>query len=296
MNYLEIDFSQLMDLRVDYAFKLLFGSGDTASLISLLNAVFADKKIPRIIKSLTIVNPHLEKRSKADKLSILDIKAQLDDASTVLIEMHLYDLKYKTIRSWARVYGEGLKSGKGYFTQPPVICVAFVNDSLDDDNPKIHKCCKIVDIDDHTIFSDAMELHYINMKMFVDTINDVDGFSIDSMLAKWLAVITEKDIADKSVIKKICMEQEDINMAVSTLARLSEDQVARLEYETRLDEVMLYNERIDDYKRRAEQESHRAEQEKRRAEQAESTIANKDNVIADKDAIIAQLRAQLDKK
>ncbi|MCL1995673.1 MAG: Rpn family recombination-promoting nuclease/putative transposase, partial [Defluviitaleaceae bacterium] len=89
---LEIDFSQLMDLRVDYAFKLIFGSGDTLFLISLLNAIFANKKFPRIIKSLTVVNPYLEKYSKGDKLSILDIRAQLDDGTTILIEMHLYDL------------------------------------------------------------------------------------------------------------------------------------------------------------------------------------------------------------
>jgi predicted transposase/invertase (TIGR01784 family) len=150
--FLEIDFSKLMDMRVDYAFKAFFGTGDTLFLISLLNAIFANKKIPRIIKSLTIVNPHLEKHSKGDKLSILDIRAQLDDGTTILIEMHLYDLddlKYKTVRSWARAYGEELKAGEGYTTQPPVICVTFANGSLDEgESQKIHKCCKIMDIDD----------------------------------------------------------------------------------------------------------------------------------------------------
>ena len=82
--FLEMDFSQLMDLRVDYAFKLAFGSGDTMFLISLLNAIFANKEIPRIIKSLTVANPYLEKRSKGDKLSIMDIRAQLDDGTGVL--------------------------------------------------------------------------------------------------------------------------------------------------------------------------------------------------------------------
>jgi len=167
---LEIDFSQLMDLRVDYAFKLIFGTGDTLFLISLLNAIFANKKIPRIIKSLAVVNPYLEKHSQGDKLSILDIRAQLDNGTTILIEMHLYnleDLKYKTIRSWARAYSEELKISERYSAQPPVICIAFTNGSLDEgENQKIHKCCKIIDIDDGTIFSDAMELHYIDMMTF----------------------------------------------------------------------------------------------------------------------------------
>ena len=273
---MKIDFSQLMDLRVDYAFKLIFGTGDTLFLISLLNAVFANKNIPRIIKSLTIMNPYLEKHSKGDKLSILDIRALLDDGSAILIEMHLYDtddLKYKTIRSWARAYGEELKSGEGYSTQPPVICIAFVNGPMDSgESQKIHKCCKIIDIDDHTIFTDALELHYIDMKAFVKTINESGGAgkgeTQDSMLAKWLAVITEKDIEDKTIIENICEEQEEIGMAVSTLVRLSEDKLTRQEYLRRQDDILLAAKRANDYKLM----EHRADQEQHRAEAAEAEI------------------------
>ena len=66
---LSVDYSQLMDLRIDFAFKLLFTKGNPRLLISLLNAVFANKKIPRVIKSLTIKNPYLDKESGEDKLS-----------------------------------------------------------------------------------------------------------------------------------------------------------------------------------------------------------------------------------
>ena len=100
--HLDIDYSKLMDLRIDYAFKLLFTKGNPCLLISLLNAIFAKKKIARVIKSLTNKNPYLEKESGEDKLSILDIRAELDDGTTVLIEMHMYglgELKAKTIRS-----------------------------------------------------------------------------------------------------------------------------------------------------------------------------------------------------
>ena len=88
-----------------------------------------------------------------------------------------------------------------------------------------------MDIDDGTVFSDALELHYIDMKAFVKTINETGGIgkgeTQDSKLEKWLAVITEKDINDKSIIANICEEQEEIGMAVSALVRLSEDKVTR---------------------------------------------------------------------
>ena len=67
---LRIDYSMLMDLRVDYAFKILFTRGDPRLLISLLNAIFANKKIRRVIKSLTIKNPFLDKESGDDKYKL----------------------------------------------------------------------------------------------------------------------------------------------------------------------------------------------------------------------------------
>ena len=48
---LTIDYYHLMDLRIDYAFKVLFTKGTPRLLISLLNAIFANKKINRVIKS-----------------------------------------------------------------------------------------------------------------------------------------------------------------------------------------------------------------------------------------------------
>jgi len=86
METLKIDYSQLMDLRIDYAFKILFTKGETRLLISLLNAIFSNKKIRRVIKTLSIKNPFLDKESGDDKLSILDIRAELDDGTTILIE------------------------------------------------------------------------------------------------------------------------------------------------------------------------------------------------------------------
>jgi predicted transposase/invertase (TIGR01784 family) len=295
----KIDFSQFMDLRVDYAFKLIFGSGDTLFLISLLNAIFANKKFPRIIKSLEVVNPYLEKQTKGDKLSILDIRAQLDDGTTILIEMHIYDLdelKYKTIRSWARAYGEELKSGAEYKEQPPVICVTFANGSMDEGEcQKIHKCCKITDIDDGTVFTDALELHYIDMDAFVKTINESGGIgngeTQDAMLAKWLAVITEKDIEDKSIIKNICEEQEEISMAVSALVRLSEDKVTRQAYQRRQDDIMLAAKKANDYKLM----ERRAEQAEQREAQTKAEIVRLQNVDAENEKLrarLAELEAQ----
>ena len=156
---MKIDFSQLMDLRVDYAFKI-FAEGNPTSLISLLNAIFANKKIHRVIKSIKIKNPYLDKKSNNDKLSILDVRAELDDGANILIELHMYglgELKSKTIRSWARAYGEDLEVGQSYTSQPPTITIAFTNGTVEPiensktvntNKDKIHRLCMIIDCED----------------------------------------------------------------------------------------------------------------------------------------------------
>ena len=302
---LDIDFSELMDLRIGYAFKLLFSKGDSRLLISLLNAIFANKKIPRIIKSINIKNPFLDKDSNEDKLSILDIRADLEDGTTILIEMHMYglgELKAKTIRSWARAFGEELEPGENYLGQLPTIAITFANGQVEPLNPKssedkIHRLCMIMDYEDYTVFTDAMELHYIDMKAFAKAVNESGSINIDDtkevMFAKWLSIITQKEINDKNIIKNIC-DEEEIQMAVSTLVRQSEDKIARQAYQRRKDEIYFYNmeklefqskleqqrkrteqeqKRTEKERKRAEKERKRAEQEQKRAELAEAEIA-----------------------
>jgi len=263
-----IDYAQLMDLRIDYAFKLLFAKGNPRLLISLLNAIFANKRIPRVIKSLTVKNPFLEKESGEDKLSILDIRAVLDDGTTILIEMHMYglaELKAKTIRSWARAFGEELGAGQSYTEQPPTITIAFTNGTIESlesntepnmDNTKIHRQCMIMDCEDFTVFTNAMELHYIDMKAFAKAVNEANSINIDDaeevMFVKWLSVITQQEIVNKAIIEDACKDEEEILMAVSTLAMQGEDKYTRQAYARRQDEIYFHNLAIAKAERRAE--------------------------------------------
>jgi len=83
----------------------------------------------------------------------------------------LGELKTKTIRSWARAFGEDLEVGGSYADQPPTISIAFTNGAVTSTEKtkdpktgknKIHRLCMIMDCEDFTVFTDAMELHYID--------------------------------------------------------------------------------------------------------------------------------------
>jgi predicted transposase/invertase (TIGR01784 family) len=247
---IKIDYHNLMDLRVDYAFKQLFTKGDPRLLISLINAIFSNKKMKRVIKSLDIKNPYMDKESAEDKLSILDIRAELQDGTNILIEMHLHglgELKAKTIRSWARAYGEDLTFGKDYKSQTPTIAIAFSDGQIrplhsSSDNNKIHRICMITDIEDNIIFTDAMELHYIDMKAFAETVNEKGSINIkeEPLFSKWLSVITQKEIENKDIVKNAVKDEEEIFMAMSSLALQGEDKYVRQAYQRRKDEIFYY--------------------------------------------------------
>jgi hypothetical protein len=90
------------------------------------------------------------------------------------------------------------------------------------------------------------------------------------MFAKWLSLITQKEIADKSLIERACETEEDIKMAVSTLARQSEDKYARQAYQRRKDDIYFYN-----------KEKLAWEEDKRKLAAAESTVKDQARQIAE---------------
>ena len=101
-----------------------------------------------------------------------------------------------------------------------------------------------MDCEDNVVFTNAMELHYIDMKTFAEAVNKANSIGIEdfeeAMFTKWLSVITQKEINNKEIIENACSEEE-IFMAVSALARQSGDKVLRQAYQRRKDEIYFQN-------------------------------------------------------
>ena len=128
---------------------------------------------------------------------------------------------------------------------------------------KIHRVCMIMDKDDGTVFTEALELHYINMKAFAKAVNEADSINIqethEDMFAYWLSIITEKEIVNKDIIENARKEKEVIRMAVSAIARQSEDKIIRQAYQRRKDEIFFHNAELAKNLQIAEQATRRAE-------------------------------------
>jgi hypothetical protein len=172
-----------------------------------------------------------------------------------------------------------LEEGQSYITQPPTIAITFANGAVEpleadktDKPKKIHRLCMIMDVEENTIFTNAMELHYINMKAFAEAVNTADSISIneteETKFAYWLSIITEKEINNKTIIENAYVQEEEIRMAVTALLQQSEDKLIRQAYQRRRDEIYFHKKEIADNVLIAEQANRRAEQANRRAEEA----------------------------
>ena len=294
-HIIPIDYAELFDLRVDAAFKIYFASGDTSRLVSLLNAIFANKGLRRKVVSLTIGNPNLERKTDEDKKSILDILANLSDGAVVCIEMHLYErgeIVFKAVRSTARTYGEGLSIGEKYSEQSGVISIVFVNGPIADASgsniEKVHSLVQLTERDDHWLLTENIEMHFINMKAFLKSLGVPKNLSM-SAFDKWLALITHHEIKNKMILDKI-REEEEFDMAAAALLQMSQDTVARLTYARRQDELHTWNileREVRENKLRAEESERRAEESKRQAEESKQ-IAEESKLMAEESKLRAE--------
>ncbi|TKI89711.1 Rpn family recombination-promoting nuclease/putative transposase, partial [Bacillus wiedmannii] len=94
---------QLVNLRIDFAFKQLFGtSGNEDILSAFLNAMLQNSLESPIV-SLQLADPHLHREHEEDKLSILDISATLDTGTKVNVEIQLnnnHDMMKRSLYYW----------------------------------------------------------------------------------------------------------------------------------------------------------------------------------------------------
>ena len=115
--------------KTDYAFKKIFGSEQSHDiLISFLNAILYDGNI--VIKDLEILNPYLAPRIRGVKATYLDVKAHLDNGTTVIIEMQVLNIEgfeKRILYNAAKAYSTQLGVGQDYNLLDPVIALTITD-------------------------------------------------------------------------------------------------------------------------------------------------------------------------
>lgn len=128
--------------KTDFAFNKIFGSDQSKDiLISFLNAMIYSGN--SVIQDLEIIVPYSAGDAVDLKDTYLDVKAVLEDRTTVIIEMQLWNVEAfqkRVVYNLCKTYGNQLKTGQGYFDLNPVIALTITDFKLFPTTEKVISC------------------------------------------------------------------------------------------------------------------------------------------------------------
>ena len=246
----------MLPLSNDYVFKRIFGKGGNEKILkSLLEAIL---KIN--IQKIEIKNPEIPKEAIDEKLSILDIKAEINENTLIDIELQVGNttaIERRLIVYNAKLIAGDIKVSGEYKNAKDTIIICIVNDNI---------------LKRNAYFSLAMlkyekteEIRYVNMgyekeeeylsNMLKYYIIELPKFKkkkpkVADLLEKWLYVIG----GDRKMMEEYQKENEEIKEAVEQLTEMSADEYERELYEIRERSRLTYNTEMNEARRKGLEE------------------------------------------
>ncbi len=214
--------------KTDFAFKKIFGSIHSKNiLISFLNAIVYNNQ--NIIQSLEIINPYNPGVTNTIKETYLDVKAVLDNGSTVIIEMQVLnveDFEKRVIYNLAKAYGSQLDIGQGYRMLKPFVGLTITDFVL------FEKCEEIITKfrfkEEKKLFNyrDELTLMFLELPKFKKNLSDLETLS-----DKWIYFI--KSAPSLEVIPSSLGEVSEIEAAlnIANRANLNNEELEEIQKE-----------------------------------------------------------------
>jgi predicted transposase/invertase (TIGR01784 family) len=120
---------QFINPRTDFAFKRIFGSNKSKDvLMSFLNALVYNGR--KEIQSLDIIDPYIAPKIRGMKDTFVDVRAVLQNGTTVIIEMQVLNVEgfeKRILYNAAKTYSSQLPLGEDYSALNPVIALTITD-------------------------------------------------------------------------------------------------------------------------------------------------------------------------
>lgn len=252
-----INIHELMDLKVDYAFKQLFGSEKNKEItVVFLNAIL--KRTGRnTIKEIMFIKQEYGGQYDKDKQSRLDIVVRTQTGDLINVEVQLSnenDMMKRTLFYWSRLFTSQLQQGKGYQTLLPTITINICNFVIFD-TPHYHSTYHLYEdslMKRLETGDDVLEIHFIEMRKFIRLWRDKKLDPFDDILVRWLLLLGMVDAKRQKVYDEIYKELEGLAMkderlvdAFDAWEELSQTPETIIAYQSRLKVIIDEEAKID---------------------------------------------------
>jgi len=214
-----------LHVKNDVVFRMFFADERNKDLlVSFLKSVL---KLPDDdYNDVVIIDPHLLREFKGDKLGIIDVKLRAKSGRIIHIEIQLKvssEMFSRIIYYDAKLITEQLGSGDDYEKINQVISIIITNESLIKNStgtlavPRYHHRFTFYDADAKIEFSDIIEIHTLELSKLPE---DEDGTRLYDW-AKFINAETEEEF------KMAAERNPEVKKAVVRLEVLSGDERAR---------------------------------------------------------------------
>lgn len=215
-----------MDLKIDFAFKQLFGSDKNKAItIVFLNAIL-QRTNRGTIKSIAFENIEIGGTYREAKQARLDILAITNNNEYINIEIQFtnkYDMVKRSIYYWSEVYLSPFEKGMTYKTLHPVIAINIMNFNLFNETERFHTTYHLHEDTEKFKLTDIMEFHFIEMPKLIKDWQTGRLNHWDDTLARWLLLIGMVDCRKEKVYEDIFKELEAIAMKDDILHKAFDD-------------------------------------------------------------------------
>ena len=263
---------EMLPLSNDYVFKRIFGKGGNEKILkSLLEAIL---KIH--IQKIEVKNPEIPKETIDEKLSILDIRAEINENTIIDIEMQVGNttaIDRRLVVYNAKLIAGDIKISEEYKNVKDTIVICILNDAIIERNAYLSLAMLKYEKTEDIRYVDMgyeQEEQYLT-KMTKYYIIELPKFKkkkpkVADLLEKWLYVIG----GDQKMIEECKNDNEEIKEAVKQLKEMSADEYERELYEIRERSRLTYNTEMNEARRKGIEEG-----EKRGEKQEKEKIAKK---------------------
>ena len=233
----------MLPLSNDFVFKRIFGKdGNQKILKSLLEAILKIK-----IQKVVLKNSEMPKATIDEKLSILDIKAEINEDTIVDVEIQVGNvaaLERRLVVYDAKLITGDLKVSETYQNAKDTIVICIVNNEIIKRNAylsvamlkyleteKIRYVDRGYDKEDEYL-TDMIKYYIIEIPKFKEK-----KPKVADLLEKWLYVIG----GNIEMMEEYKKEEGEIKEAIEQLEEMSADEKEREMYEARQKAIWAYN-------------------------------------------------------
>ncbi|MEX0135523.1 PD-(D/E)XK nuclease family transposase [Bacillus nitratireducens] len=230
--------TKLVNLRIDFAFKQLFGTkGNEEILTGFLNAIL-EESLDAPIASLQLEDPHLHKSYEDDKLSILDLLATLDNGTQVNIEIQLrntHDMVKRSLYYWSKLYTSQMHEGMPYRSLRKTITINLLDFILFSQDDSFHTIGQLWNSKKQQILSDDIEIHFVEIPKLVKQWHEEKVNPWENVFVRWMLLLpAHEDEHLTQTLEEIAMNQDPIlQKAMNKWENMSHDSSFRTAYEAR---------------------------------------------------------------